>query len=307
MSRRHAGGKPLVPLKVIIDTDIGDDIDDAIAIAYAARRPELDIRAVTTVYGPVKMRAKIVSKLLHVLGRDDIPFASGAGRPLGPIADEHRLSLAPNQLPFVKETDSLRAPACATAEELLVRAIEAHPNEIWLVTIGAMTNAALLIQKHPRTAAKLKGIVSMGGETRLLLAEYNIQCDPDAAQIVLRSGLMRFLGTLDVTRRIVVREKDMAALRKADTPPCRALIEMTDLWKPHQSSKVRPVVYDMCPLLWLYAPQHFKTQPTGVAVELQGTLTRGMTVPVKEGPPIAVSCDVDRKAVLDELVHTLAG
>ena len=86
--------------KIIIDTDIGDDIDDALAIAFAVLRPELEVEAITTVYGPTDLRLEIVSKLLHVLGRDDIPIAAGARYPIAETNDEARKKLderVPNQ------------------------------------------------------------------------------------------------------------------------------------------------------------------------------------------------------------------
>ena len=189
-----------MPVKVIIDTDIGTDVDDAIAIAFATRLVQLEIRAITTVYGPTDKRARLLGKLLHVLGRDDIPFAPGRQLPLGLVSEERGqaiLNEIPNQYPFVRPEDPVREPSCASADELLSRVIGENPNEVWLVTIGPMTNAAALRRGLPDTAKKLKGIVCMGGEPHREYREYNVGSDPEAASEVFRSGLLRFQATFD--------------------------------------------------------------------------------------------------------------
>ncbi len=298
------------PVKIIIDTDIGDDVDDAIAIAWAARRPELDIRAVTTVFGRADLRGRLVAKVLQVFGREDIPWAAGEGEPLALRPEDPRrawLRREPNQYPLVSAEDVLPPPAAEGGVDLLARTIEAHAGDIWLVTIGAMTNAARLIERHPGTAAKLKGIAAMAGEPHRMRKEYNIVCDPEAARLVLRSGRVRFLGTWDVTRRATMREQDLAALAAADTARARALRRLIELWRPHDRRKARPVLYDLCPMLWLFAPQLFVTEPLRLDVELEGRLTRGMTVPVGEGPEIAVTTGLDEGAVLATLMETLLG
>lgn len=294
--------------KIIIDTDIGDDVDDALAIAWALRRPELDIRAVTTVFGQVDKRAQLVAKLLKLFGREDIPFAAGEGQPLSVPAGDARqawLTREPNQYPLVVPGEPLPAPASCGGEELLARTIEACPGDIWLVSIGALTNVARLIERRPATAAKLKGVACMAAETHLLRKEYNILCDPEAARVALRSGLVRYVGTWDVTRRVAMRPEDIAALEAVGTDRSRALLKLIALWQPRQSWKPRPVMYDMCPLLWLFAPQLFETQPMRLDVELAGTLTRGMTVPVGNGPEVAVTTGMDENSALRILIDTL--
>ena len=298
----------MTPVKIIIDTDIGDDVDDAIAIAWAMLRPELDIRAITTVFGPVEKRAQLVAKLLKLFGREDIAFAAGESRPLSmPDGDPRHAAMArePNQYPLVVPGETLPAPAACGGEELLARTIDSHAGDIWLVTIGAMTNAARLIERRPATAAKLKGIACMAAETHLLRREYNIICDPEAARVCFRNGLVRYVGTWDVTRRVAMRPGDMDALEAAGTERSRALLKLTALWQPHQKWKPRPVMYDLCPLLWLFAPQVFKTEPMRLDVELAGTLTRGMAVPVSNGPEIAVTTGMDENAALQNLIDTL--
>jgi purine nucleosidase/pyrimidine-specific ribonucleoside hydrolase len=296
------------PVKIIIDTDIGDDVDDALAIAWAMLRPELDLRAITTVFGPVDLRAQLLAKLLQLFARQDIPFAAGERQPLAmPPGDPRHAAMTrtPNQHPLVLPGEPLPAPAACSGEELLARTIDAHAGDIWLVTIGAMTNAARLIERRPATAAKLKGIACMAAETRLLRKEYNILCDPEAARLCFRSGLVRFVGTWDVTRRVAMRPADIDALEALGTERSRALLKLTALWQPHQKWKPRPVMYDLCPLLWLFAPQLFQTEPMRLDVELAGTLTRGMTVPVGNGPEIAVTTGMDENTALQILIDTL--
>lgn len=295
-------------VKVLIDTDIGDDVDDALALAFAARRPELDLRAVTTVYGPVDPRAQLARKLLQLLGRAEIPVAAGRRVPLGALAPERRRRLAaalPNQYPFVKPGDALPPPAGCDGLELMVKTIEAHAGDIWLVAIGPLTNVAALIRERPEVAAKLSGIACMAGETHLLRTEYNVICDPEAAHIVFRSGLVRFLGTWDVTRRVAMTGADVDALRRAGAPLAQALVEIIGLWHTVETRKRAPVMYDMCPLAWLFAPPLFTTERRAVDVELASPLTRGLTVPLPSGPLIEITTGIEEAVLLRLLMETL--
>lgn len=297
-----------MPIKIIIDTDIATDVDDAIAIAFALRRPELDVKAITTVHGPVQKRAEILARLLAVAGRADVPYATGRALPQGPLSEERRrkiLDEVPNQHPFVRAGEPLPPPTCATADELLERAIEENAGDIWLVAIGAMTNAAALIRERPDLAAKLKGIACMAGDPHTHRPEWNVVCDPEAAREVFRSGLVRFMGTFDITRQVVMGDASLDRLRTAGTPLANAMLELIGLWQPLQKHKAHPVVYDVCPLAWLFAPQHFGVEPMPVDVVLTEGPQRGCTIPAAAGPALGVSNAIDSAAVLEMLMTTL--
>jgi len=287
------------PVKVIIDTDIGSDVDDALALAFALQRPELDVVGITTVYGAVAERTAIAAKILKTLRRADVPLAAGSSHPL--VGEPNPLVIV-NQYPVVRPGEELPAPACRDAQELFRRVIEAHPGQVWLATIGPMTNVGLLIRDHPDVAGKLKGIVCMGSEPARPFPDFNIRMDPEAADIVFRSGLLKFAGTYDVTRRITMDDADLARLDLAGTDIARLLMECVRLWKP-TTTKPGPIVYDMCPPAWLFAPEHFTTRTISMRVELSPPERRGIMAPSKDAPPVDASVDV--QSVHDLLMDTL--
>ena len=149
--------------KVIIDTDIGDDIDDAIAISFAVRRPELDVLAITTCYGPTRKRCRMLAKQLALLGRDDIPVAAGPETLLSYANDKHEEHLAnwtPMEYDFVGDEEEVRAPDPRGAVELIYDTICRHEGEVTLVPIGPLTNIATLFREHPDAAQKLKCLLT---------------------------------------------------------------------------------------------------------------------------------------------------
>jgi purine nucleosidase len=285
------------PIKIIFDTDIGTDIDDAIALAFALRRPELQVCAVTTSRGEVQQRAAIVSRLLQVVGRTEVPFAPGS-----PVrADGSTMRDKPvDQFPFAGPEGDRPRPAAADAQELFRRVIEANRGEVWLVVVGPMTNAAILIRDHPDLARGLKGIVCMGGEPTRASVETNIGNDPEAAAIVCRSGLLKFVGTDDVTRRLLMPKPDIDRLRATDSPVARALVQLHALWRPTVGMKPGPVLFDVNPVVWLFAPELYSTVSRGLTVD-----PKGITTPSASAPPCELSTDLNAVAVHRLLMDAL--
>lgn len=285
------------PIKVIFDTDIGTDIDDAIALSFALKRPELQVCAITTSRGEVRQRAAIVSRLLQVMRRTEVPYAPGSSTLVnGSVMRDKPV----NQFPFAGPEGDRPAPAANDAQDLFRRVIEANRGEVWLVVVGPMTNAAILIRDHPELAAGLKGIVCMGGEPTRRFSETNIHNDPGAAAIVCRSGLLKFVGTYDVTVRLLMPKPDLDRLGGTDTPLARALGELSLLWRVDRAMKPGPVVFDMVPLVWLFAPELLSTASHGVSVDHTAIMT-----PAADAPPCAVTTDINTVAVHRLLMDTL--
>lgn len=289
------------PVKVIIDTDIGSDVDDALALAFALMRPELDVVGVTTVYGAVDERAALAAKILKTLHREDIPYAPGAARPM--VGDANPL-VRVNHFAAIQPGEKLPSPAASGAQELFSGIIKAHPDEVWLAAIGPMTNVGLFIQNNPETAKRLKGIVCMGSEPTRPFAEFNIRMDPQAADIVFRSGLLKFVGTYDVTKRITMNDADMARLAQIGSPISELLTECIRLWKPN-TNKPGPIVYDMCPLAWLFSPEHFKTTTMNLRIELTPPERRGIAITDPNAPATQASTDIDDEAVHGMFMDTI--
>jgi inosine-uridine nucleoside N-ribohydrolase len=199
---RSAMLQPASKERVIIDTDIGDDIDDAFAVALALRSPELQILGITTTFGDTETRAKLLDRLLTEVGRADIPVA--AGPPTQPKAVFTQLKYA--------EGGNFAKRSHPDAVTFLLDQIRRNPGKITLVAIGPLVNVGAAIEKDPGTFRKLKRVVLMGGSIyrgyrdigagppRGPEPEWNIKNDIPSAQKLFAAGVALFVMPLDSTQ-----------------------------------------------------------------------------------------------------------
>lgn len=230
------------PIPIVLDTDIGTDIDDVYALILAAVSPEFDLRAVTTVNNDVVLRAKIARRVLNLLGRPDIPVVVGAGDSLTP--DEHRgwmgheglgltLPDEPEPLSVSSEFDAPADAAACIARCAEIAAATGTPLTVF--TIGAMTNLALALRDYPESAHKIGQVIAMastfeGFGEDLAQPEHNICCDPVAADIVLCSGLPLTLIGLNVTRETTMTAAEVDTLKAIGGPLAEGLVGMHHIW-----------------------------------------------------------------------------
>ncbi len=212
------------PRKIIIDTDPG--IDDAMAIFYALSSPELDVVALTTIFGNATTETTTYNALalLALAGRSDIPVARGADVPLvasygGPVDFVHGADGQGNAGIAASPT-----PAVAgSAAELIVRTVMAAPGEVTLVPVGPLTNIALALRLEPKLAENLREIVLMGGNAFCPgnvnpSGEANIHNDPEAADIVFGAACPISMAGLDVTQKVQMTTSDLARIAAMDNP-----------------------------------------------------------------------------------------
>lgn len=269
----------LIP--VLLDCDPGHD--DAVALIYAARH--MDVRAITTVYGNQTLEHTTRNALsLCRLMRLDVPVAAGASAPLvaAPITGGtvHGASgLDGAELP---EPD--RAALDMHAVELILRTARAHRGALVLAATGALTNVALALAVEPKLKEWLRGITVMGGSTGMgnvtEVAEFNIYCDPEAAEMVLRAGVPTWLVGLDVTRRVGVSAADIDSLRGGGVL-ARTIADLLDFFlaslkRVHGLDTAS--LHDPCALVPFIDPSLMEYRHTSVRVELAPGVTRGMTV-----------------------------
>jgi len=265
---------PAQRIPLLFDTDIGTNVDDAMALALILASPELELLGVTTASGDTQARARLAAKLLQCAGRPNVPVAVGEpGKPL-PI-DQCRWAAG------------FSSPAMITqpAVEFLAGQIDRRPGEITLLAVGPLTNVAGLVRIHPATAKKLKQLVIMGGSIHRgyepdspPTAEVNIARDVAAARTVLASGLPTLLVPLDVTAMLELDFEGRHRLFSRLTPLTDALALLYHLW--HQPT---PILYDPMAVATVMDPAWCATEPLAIAVDDEG-LTR-----VAEGkPPNAV-------------------
>jgi purine nucleosidase len=222
-------------IPLLLDTDIGSDIDDAIALGFLLAEPRCDLRGVTTVSGRPQVRAALCDAVARAAGRTDLPVHAGA---------EHAI-LGPTPQPAVPQAAVLdrydHRPADDfapnTAVTFLRDQILAEPGAITLLTIGPMTNAALLFATYPETAAALRSLVIMGGAYGMSpwgaggTQEWNCVCDPDAAAVVYRTPVAqhRSLG-LNVTRHCTMPSGDAIERFRGIGGAMGVVADMTGVW-----------------------------------------------------------------------------
>jgi inosine-uridine nucleoside N-ribohydrolase len=215
-------------VKLIYDTDIGSDIDDALALAYLLAQPECELLGVTTVTGEAERRAMMVSALCKIAGKQ-IPIYPGVERPL----------LVPTRQPRSPQADALaKWPHDTTfphaeAIEFLRRTIRAHPGEVTLLATGPMTNIALLFTIDPDIPSLLNRLVLMCGvfdpQWSSREPEWNALNDPHAAEIVFRApvALHQSVG-LDVTTRVTMPVPEFRA--RCTAPLLQPVLDFASIW-----------------------------------------------------------------------------
>ena len=260
--------------KIIVDTDIGDDIDDAFALGLALNSPKVEILGVDTAWGDTKLRARLVDRLLAETGHAAIPVAEGIPtQTKSPFTQAHWAEAGP---------PSKAHPA---AVDFLLEKIRQNPGEITLIGIGPLTNVGSAIERDPATFKKLKRVVIMGGSIhkhyddlgyapdRGPEPEYNIYCDVAAAQRLFTSGVPLYVMPLDSTQ-LKLDETKRALLFRQSTPLTDALALLY-----HQWGQQTPTLFDGMAVAYVVEPKLCPTQPFHIVVDEKGTTLADTSVP----------------------------
>lgn len=261
--------------KVIIDTDIGDDIDDVLAIGLTLKCPEINLVGITTVFRNTSLRNKIALRLLNIAGRNDIPVVAGLKKPL----------LNRYIIPFIKSIDTEEIPCqyqedmgnepenyCGNAVDFIINKLETSVEKITLVGIGPLTNIAAVLIKCPEIKHNIEKIVLMGGAYTFHASEYNIQLDPEAARIVFESGVDILAVGLDVTLKCKLRDDDIGIIKRSQNTISEFLYNMVELWGGEHL-----YLHDALAIAIIADPSIARTERKKVAIETSGEYTRGMT------------------------------
>jgi inosine-uridine nucleoside N-ribohydrolase len=226
-------------IPLILDTDIGTDADDALALAYALRHPDIDLRAVTTVSGDPVVRARIARKLLIAADRDDVPVAAGLSSEAPPghspwLGHEGKGLLQPadHQDPIdLDAVDLLHETARRTSQE---------GRRVIVAIIGMHTNLAAALRKYADLADQISRLAVMGGVFSPAIAasrqltpddDHNLRVDPEAAVQVLNAGIPILYTPLNVTSQTLLTRQQLERLRAGDSL-CQAVASLIDVWTP---------------------------------------------------------------------------
>lgn len=261
-------GNNIKKRKIIIDTDIGDDIDDILAVALALKSPEIDLVGITTVYENVTARAKIAARLLRIAGMQDIPIAVGLGSPLLNKADGNILPCQYSDK-YESETGFYKGDAV----DFLIEKISESDKDITIVAIGPLTNIACAIAKKPEIKEKIEKIVIMGGAYYQHMNEWNTTCDPEAARIVHESEIDIIAVGVDVTLKCKLNDSQIEKIQSADNPLTDFLSETIKMWECGQVL----YLHDALAVAVVIDESLVETENGIVQVETRGECTRGMT------------------------------
>ena len=287
---------------VIIDTDIGDDIDDAFAVAIALGDPRLEVIGITTAWGDTRTRTLLVRRLLATVGRQDVVVAQGP--------------TTANTVPFTQRkwavgaADTTPAP---DAIEFIREQARNRPGEITLIALAPLSNIEALQRRDPEALHKLKQVVLMGGSiyagynqggalpNARPSAEYNVASAPQGLALLLESRVPVKMFPLDSTQ-VKFDEVRRDRLFAYGSPASDALALLYHQWRLFNSwGQITPTLFDVVPVVWMLQPSACPLTRMRIAVD-----EHGYTRPATGEPNVAVCLSVDENAAQRLIIDTLA-
>ncbi|MBB6252820.1 nucleoside hydrolase [Nitrospirillum iridis] len=288
--------------KVIIDTDIGDDIDDAFALAPALTDPRLEVLGVTAAWGDTALRVRQLHRLLAIAGRTDIPVAQGPA--------------TANTTPYTQKrwAEAQPAPVAAvpSAVDFILEQARRYPGQVTLISLAPPSTLGAVIDRDPAGFAKLKRVVMMGGSVHAgyddtgygplkgPTPEYNIYSDIPSARKLFASGVPLVVMPLDSTR-LKLDEVKRDILFAAGTPMTDALALMYHQWRRLNGwGQITPTLFDLVPVAYVLDPKLCPATPLRLTVG-----PKGETVPAPGPTNMQVCLKEDKEGILDLLMNNL--
>lgn len=288
---------------VVVDLDLGDDIDDAFALALLVASPEFDVVGASTAWGDTPLRVRMTQRFLHAFGREDIPVAQGI--------------VTPNATPFSQARWALRWPADGKpvpgSIDLLLKAAADRPGAVTLLALGPLTNVAAALRRDPQRFRQFRRIVMMGGSVRRGYGraqyapptpparEYNVGADVAAAQAVFASGVPIVMFPLDATlvQFDDVRRRELFA---HGSPRTDALTLLYHQWSSADApwASAIPTLFDVVPIATMIDATLCPTVPLHIDVG-----NDGFTVETPGAPNVQVCLASDRQRVMDLMMRRL--
>lgn len=293
---------------IIFDCDPGHD--DAVALLIALASDAVEIKAITTAQGnqTIEKTTENALKILELCHRTEIPVSTGLRKPLLQkqivAGDVHGKSgMDGPQLPA-----PVTKPSPLGAMEMMEKVISESPVPVTIVATGPFTNVAAFLLSHPHLKSKIECISVMGGGvwegSRTAVAEFNIWNDPEAAQIVMLSGIPVILCGLDVTHKALIREDEFHLFREKQTPIHQFVADLLDFYSicyVKERKLAGCPMHDSCAMVSILEPDMFTYQNAHIEVDLDGAASRAgcvvdLRTPKRRGKPDngKVALDVDR-------------
>ncbi len=299
--------------KIIIDTDPGDDIDDAFALALAAKSPEIEVVGITTVFRNTKARARMTKRLMRFSEREDIPVRAGVNTPfiqkmenvLPPelLAKETVDKYGLYNLPQYDNSMDNEIISDEHAVDFIIRMAHEYAGQLVLVLIGPFTNAAMAVRKDPSIVECIKEVRLIGGWYQKDLTEWNVACDPEAAYMVFTAGWPIYAVGIDITLRCELNKEDVQEFHSLQGNTQNLITQMMDKWFEYYRFN-SPVMHDPLVIGTLLEKDIVTFAPKYVRVGLTGA-ERGKTIvePEKNTHNTLVQVSVDVKS--EHFLHLL--
>ena len=305
----------LEKIPVIIDCDPG--LDDVVALFMAGANEKIDIKAVTVVAGNQTLD-KVGNNALRILGfgRIDVPVAFGFEKPIVRELNIASEVHGEDGLYGVKIPESTLKPSNLHAIDLIAKILRESNEKITLIPMGPLTNIAMFLKIYPELKDKIERISLMGGAinggNRTSAAEFNIFVDPEAADIVFKSGIPITMCGLDVTQKAIVFKDDIERIKSISNPVAKLVGGILEnLSKYHKEDGIEGCyLHDPVAVSCVANPTIIKTIPLKVDIELQGKYTTGATVGnfnkrFNYNPNADVAFDIDRETFVKEIIELM--
>jgi len=300
MSGLPLAGQP-ARTRIVLDTDIGTDIDDAWALGYALKSPIFELLGVTVADGDTPKRARLACKLLHRLGRTDVPVAVGRQSPAVP---PDRIDY---QFTWAEDFQAYK-PIETPAADFLADTIRRNPGQVTLIAVGPLQNIGDLVRRHPDVVRLVQRVVLMSGSvgpnawSATPVAEWNVKQAIPEAQAVYAAAWPLTIVPLDSTTYVRLEDQEREMLRKARTPLVLALEALLRLWTEQPSSRM--TLHDQMALAEAQHRGRFfgRCEPMSLRVDAEG-FTR---VDKTNGRPVTVCLEPKRNKFMTHFLAQLA-
>lgn len=298
--------------KIILDTDIGDDIDDAFALAILLQEKQADLIGVTTVFRNARQRGKMASYLISTFKRN-VNVYCGCDNPLiaeikdlvpknileKETVDEYGKYYLPQYLEKMNEGRIEKKHAI----DFIIESVHQYPHQVIIFGIGPLTNLAMAIRKDPSIVPLIKEVRLMGGDpTNVNTKEWNIFCDPEAARIVFSSKVNLYIVGLNVTLKCQLTSKYRELLKNVKKEKYALISEMMEKWFKHYEFNM-PVMHDPLAIACLF-DDFCKFEKAKIKVGLENE-KRAVTYFSDDGNDIYYAKEVDVEKFFDYFVRTI--
>lgn len=299
-------------IPVFLDTDIGSDVDDVLALLTVLATPELELVGISTVYGETGTRARIARRLLELAGRPDVPVGAGIGTTLLRRKQPRDWT---RELQQHLDAEPRTAVSSEHGVDLMIQAARLHPG-LKVLAIGPLTNVAVAILKDPDLPKRVGQLMVVGGATHFppvtergtifvdYKSEYNLNCDPDAAALVFESGVPILMSGLAPALEVTVERRHLEDWRRLGTPVANwTVARVEERLARHGTDETH--LGDVLGCVLAHDPALADVRPLPVSIEMWGQTLRTVIDPTGTGRRVDVVMTVRREEFMKHFLQKM--